>query len=225
MKKALLRPSLVLGLSVFATISEGAADTIGEQGWMQLVQGLTSGHLMTSKASPIPEEFESAFALTFPQAVDEPQRLPASTQPVALATSQRSGASSASGNVTKSHIPNTVDTGFELRVRTVKDASTFWVVQRGVRHDLLFASSGGTKSSVSISKDQFSDLLDGAQKVQTVREPQAVADYAKCSGSVIQLFVVRKDSHELAKTFCVDKNHKPSMELDRLGQMVSFYAR
>lgn len=155
-------------------------------------------------SAPSADEFAKDFG------VIAPERSPASAKPISKAKSPSR----------RSRLPSSVADGFELRVQYKKLTSTFWVVRRDSHHDLLFANSSGSRSSVGLTADDFHRLYSVANSFKP-RE----SDTRKCKESIMQMHVVTSGQNEKTVTLCANEKSKDAEGLRTLSQALAVAVR
>ena len=168
-----------------------------------LFQG-TASALRVPAAAP-PEEFTKDFTVV------GPERNPASAE-----KGKKAGKTSAR----RSRLPAAVANGLELRVQYNKLTSMFWVVQRGVHYDLVYANSSGSKSSIGLSIENFKAVYDIAQDFKSTE-----GDLSKCREASMQLHIVRTGHPERTVTMCVNEKGAAADKLRLFSQSLAAMVR
>lgn len=120
----------------------------------------------------------------------------------------------------KSRLPASVSDGFEYRVRIGKQVSTFWVVKRKDRSDLLFANNSGSRASVGLSKENFQSLLSTALSLNAKD-----GDISACPAASIQIHVVANGIAERTMSSCLTSKSTSVVAFRDLGGALSSYVR
>lgn len=141
--------------------------------------------------------------------VAPPDRSPASSAAKAIAAPSR-----------RSKLPLDVVNGFELRVQYKKLNSMFWVVERKGQYDLIYANSGGSKSSVSLGQPNFSQLHKVAGSFKPVEE-----NISKCKDASLQLHVVAAKQKERTITLCANSRAPAAQQLLRFSDQLAVMVR
>jgi hypothetical protein len=164
-------------------------------------------------ASAWPEELAADFA------VEEPSnREPASI----IRRAKSKGKAPTKSQVAtgrRSRLPSFVQDGFEIRVKAANLVTTFWVVKRGDKYDLLYANSAGSRASVSLSPESFH-----AVQSQAARIPASETNVKKCADSM-QLLQVSVGTKERASTFCLNSKAPAAEQLRMLGNTLVVWVR
>lgn len=119
----------------------------------------------------------------------------------------------------RSRLPSFVQDGFEIRVKAAGLVTTFWVVKRADKFDLLYANSAGSRASVSLSPESFS-----AVKSQAARIPASETNVKKCSDSM-QIHQVSPTMKERSSTFCLNSTAPAAEQLRTLGNTLVVWVR
>ena len=122
--------------------------------------------------------------------------------------------------VRKSRLPSSVEDGFEYRMQYGKLVSTFWVVKRAGRYDLLYSNSAGSKTSINLPTESFAFLHNAAQSIRNEQ-----TDIRKCLSASMQIHVVAEGQAEKTVSACVQGKNKSAAELRDLGNLLSTVVR
>lgn len=170
-----------------------------------------------------PASSPEAIEAVAPESYDDGDRSPASAvrrkavrNAKARAQAQRRSAASER----RSRLPSSVADGFELRFQYGKMVSTFWVVKRGDRHDLLFANSQGSKAKLTIPPESFSYLQSAAQGIQTES-----VDPRRCGNASMQMHVVASGQPERTVTSCFKAKTRSAQGIRTIGNLLSAMVR
>jgi len=120
----------------------------------------------------------------------------------------------------RSKLPLDIINGFELRVQFKNLNSTFWVVERQGRYDMIYANSGGSQSSVSLSQPSFSQLQKIAGSFKVFEE-----NISKCKSASMQLHVVAAKQKERTVTLCANSKAPAAQQLLRFSDQLAMMVR
>lgn len=144
--------------------------------------------------------------------VAPPDRSPASGAAKAVAHGQSAAR--------RSKLPLDIINGFELRVQFKNLNSTFWVVERQGRYDMIYANSGGSQSSVSLSQPSFGQLQKIAGSFKPFEE-----NISKCKSASLQLHVVAAKQKERTVTLCANSKAPAAQQLLRFSDQLAMMVR
>lgn len=120
----------------------------------------------------------------------------------------------------RSNLPKSIANGFELRVRANKLVSTFWVVNRGDRYDLLFRNNAGSTVSLGLSRESFQTLHSS---VRTIK-PES-ANLKKCADSSMQMHIVAGGTPERTITTCINGKSRSAADLRNASNYLAALVR
>jgi len=121
-----------------------------------------------------------------------------------------------------SRLPMSVKDGFEIKITyqqktpPLKETSMFWVVMRDAKFDLLYATSGGSRSSVSLSPEVFQQLMGQVQELKPIER-----DVHRCKASNIQLSIVKPSKPERQIFSCINDKGAEAHKLTALSQSLA----
>lgn len=119
----------------------------------------------------------------------------------------------------QSRWPSSASEGFEFRVRNKAQVSSMWVMKRANNFDVVYATNGGSRVSLTISPEQFSALNTAASELRST-----TASTEKCRDSFVQVHVVASGSGR-AIASCLDAKGKDADKLRILGATLSSFVR
>ena len=119
----------------------------------------------------------------------------------------------------RSHLPAGVKNGFEIHVKSPGIITTFWVSQRGLRQDLLYANSGGSRASIALSPANFRVLQEHALKI-----PDSNTSVKACPTNNMQIHILH-NGVERTSTFCVNAKSDGAEKLRNLGNTLVVWVR
>ncbi len=164
-------------------------------------------------ASTWPTEFAEDFVVEAPS-----NRAPAAVRDPKNQKNKLTKSQIATGR--RSRLPVGVNEGFEIRVKSGNLVTTFWVVKRGLRHELLYANSAGSQSAVGLSPESFRVVQNHASRI-----PASETDVRKCADNSMQLHYVTPGRPERTSTFCLDSKAKAADQLRMLGNTLVVWVR
>jgi hypothetical protein len=115
--------------------------------------------------------------------------------------------------------PSSASEGFEFRVRNKAQVSSMWVMKRANTFDVVYATNGGSRVSLSIPPDQFYALTNAASELKST-----TATTEKCRDSFVQVHVVSSGSGR-AVASCLEAKGKDADKLRLLGATLSSFVR
>lgn len=167
------------------------------------------GSSPTRGSASIPSEIEQDFAV----AANDNVSIDIARAPAAARSKKKTADSGA-------RLPKTVSDGFEYKVKMGKRVSTFWVIRRGPKFDLMFVNNAGSRTSLSLAQQHFAYLTEAAtQAASNLRQP--ASDPKSCKTAFVRLHIVEQSKASREIGICLSAKSRTDEPLKQLGNVLA----